>query len=68
MLERAEALEAYTARAEGRKGWMSRPKGKNPHKVGTFLHYVWDAGYNQDVRSVDELHRDWLRGKARKPY
>lgn len=68
MLERAEMLEAQTARAEGRKAHMMWAKPANPHKAGTFLSYCWEAGNRQDVRSVDELHRDWLRGKARKPY
>lgn len=63
------ALDAYDclsdgedAREAGRTAWMKKSRGKqNPHNVGSFQDYCWEAGYDQDVRSIDELKRDWRK-------
>jgi hypothetical protein len=36
---------------------------RNPYAVGSFPAFCWSAGYSQDVRSIDELLRDWRKPK-----
>lgn len=57
--------QATNARAQGRAAWFSKDPGqKNPHESRTFYGYCWQAGWAQDVRSVEELHRDWTKESA----
>jgi len=50
-----------TIRDEGRK----RKGVTNPHVEGTFAAFCWEMGYRQDVRSIDELSRDWNKQRNR---
>ena len=50
-----------TIREEGRK----RKGVTNPHVEGTFAAFCWEMGYRQDVRSIDELSRDWNKQRNR---
>ena len=56
-----EAADA--ARAQGLASF--RGEGRpNHHDVGSFPAYCWQAGWNQDVRSIEELYRDWTKSHA----
>lgn len=61
MLHLYDPEMAKSAREDGRATWMSDAAKKNPHTVGSFYGYCWQAGYAQDVRSIEELHRDWTK-------
>ena len=37
------------------------PQQPNPHPDGSFFAYCWQAGYAQDVRSIEQLHTNWTK-------
>ena len=53
-------LQLAAVRRAGRDAWMGRTAARNPHRKGTISAYIWDAGYKQDVRSIEELQYDWM--------
>jgi hypothetical protein len=55
---------ASAAREQGLAYFRVLAGGPNPHAKGSFANYCWQAGYNQDVRSIEELHRDWLKASV----
>jgi hypothetical protein len=73
MMKRQDELDGQTARAKGRQAWVKDASTKgdrsvNSYKAGSWLAYCFDAGYRQDVRSIDELWKDWNKAGQGNPY
>jgi hypothetical protein len=59
-------VAGVNARTKGKEAWFGVSQGhsrmvSNPYSTGSFYAYCWNAGYNQDIRNVRELHSDWKK-------
>jgi hypothetical protein len=63
--ERLKVIErdlpmATEAREAGKRAFLGT-RTVNPPIVGSLGDYCWQAGYRQDVRSVEQLIIDWRK-------
>lgn len=66
-LRALDRLDGEKQREEGRAAYRRHFKlpshATNPNIAGSFKAYCWNAGFQQDVRSIEQLQRAWELGR-----